>query len=44
VQGRIPKISAIKNDDGTFNNRPFEDLEPFLSREEFQEEMIVKIV
>ena len=44
VQIRIPKISAIKNDDGTFNNRPFEDLEPFLSREEFEKEMIVKIV
>jgi acetolactate synthase-1/2/3 large subunit len=44
VQIRIPKISAVKNDDGTFNNRPFEDLEPFLSREEFEEEMIVKIV
>lgn len=44
VQIRIPKISAIKNEDGTFNNRPFEDLEPFLSREEFENEMIVKIV
>jgi len=44
VQIRIPKISAIKNEDGTFNNRPFEDLEPFLSREEFKNEMIVKIV
>ena len=44
IQVRCPKISAIKNDDGTFSNRPLEDLEPFMSREEFEKEMIVKIV
>ena len=44
IQVRCPKISAIKNDDGTFRNRPLEDLEPFMSREEFEKEMIVKIV
>jgi acetolactate synthase-1/2/3 large subunit len=44
IQGRHPRLNAIKNDDGTFTNRPFEDMDPFLSREEFQNEMIVKIV
>jgi len=44
IQGRYPRLNAIKNDDGTFTNRPFEDMDPFLSREEFQNEMIVKIV
>ena len=44
IQGRYPRLNAIKNDDGTFTNRPFEDMDPFLSREEFQHEMIVKII
>jgi acetolactate synthase-1/2/3 large subunit len=44
IQGRYPRLNAIKNDDGTFTNRPFEDMDPFLSREEFENEMIVKIV
>jgi acetolactate synthase-1/2/3 large subunit len=44
IQGRYPRLNAIKNDDGTFSNRPFEDMDPFLSREEFENEMIVKIV
>ena len=44
IQSRYPRLSAIKNDDGTFTNRPFEDMDPFLSREEFTSEMIVKIV
>ena len=44
IQGRYPRMSAIKNDDGTFTNRPFEDMEPFMDREEFKKEMIVKIV
>lgn len=44
VQMRTPKISAFKNDDGTFRNRPLEDLEPFLDREEFNNEMIINIV
>jgi hypothetical protein len=35
-------FSASKNEDGTFTNRPFEDMEPFLDREEFFKEMIVK--
>jgi acetolactate synthase-1/2/3 large subunit len=44
IQSRFPRLNAIKNDDGTFTNRPFEDMDPFLSREEFENEMIVKIV
>jgi acetolactate synthase-1/2/3 large subunit len=44
IQGRLPRLNAIKNDDGTFTNRPFEDMDPFLSREEFEKEMIVNIV
>jgi len=44
IQGRYPRLNAIKNDDGTFTNRPFEDMDPFMEREEFKNEMIVKIV
>ena len=44
IQGRYPRLNAIKNDDGSFTNRPCEDMDPFLPREEFQNEMIVKIV
>ena len=44
IQQRIPKLSSIKNNDGTFTSRPYEDMEPFLSREEFENEMIVKII
>lgn len=44
IQGRYPRLNAIKNDDGTFTNRPFEDMDPFLPRDEFADEMIVKIV
>jgi acetolactate synthase-1/2/3 large subunit len=44
IQGRSPRLNAVKNDDGTFTNRPFEDMDPFLSREEFEKEMIVTIV
>jgi acetolactate synthase-1/2/3 large subunit len=44
IQGRHPRLNAIKNYDGTFTNRPFEDMDPFLSRDEFASEMIVKFV
>ena len=44
IQQRTPKLSSVKNDDGTFSSRPFEDMEPFLTREEFKEEMIVEII
>lgn len=42
IQNRYPKLSAVKNADGSFTSRPFEDMEPFMSREEFFSEMIVK--
>jgi acetolactate synthase-1/2/3 large subunit len=41
LQGRYPKVSAVKNPDGTFTSRPVEDMEPFMSREEFNAEMII---
>ena len=44
VQGRYPKLNSVKNEDGTFTSRPFEDMAPFMDREEFENEMIVKIV
>ena len=42
LQVRYPKISAVKNEDGSFTSLPYEDMEPFLSAEEFNAEMIVK--
>ena len=44
VQGRHPRLNAMKNADGTFTNRPLEDFEPFMDRDEFRKEMIVSIV
>jgi acetolactate synthase-1/2/3 large subunit len=44
IQPRVPKLSAVQNADGTFSSRPFEDMDPFMSREEFEQEMIVKII
>lgn len=44
IQQRTPKLSSVKNDDGTFSSRPYEDMEPFLSRDEFASEMIVKLI
>ena len=44
IQGRYPKLSAIQNKDGTFSNRPFEDMFPFLERDEFEKEMIIEII
>lgn len=44
VQTRCPKLSAKKNEDGTFSNRPFEDMEPFLDISILKEEMCVDMV
>jgi acetolactate synthase-1/2/3 large subunit len=44
IQVRYPRLNATKNEDGTFSNRPFEDMDPFLDRDEFEKEMIVKLV
>lgn len=43
-QPLIPKLSSVKKPDGTFESRPLEDLYPFLDRDEFLENMIVKPV
>ncbi|MBA3064935.1 thiamine pyrophosphate-binding protein, partial [bacterium] len=43
-QPLIPRVSSIKKPDGTIISKPLEDLYPFLSREEFLENMIVKTV
>tara|TARA_Y100000310_G_scaffold190080_1_gene190051 strand:- start:156 stop:1943 length:1788 start_codon:yes stop_codon:yes gene_type:complete len=39
-----PKASVYKKSDGTFCTRPMEDLAPFLSRDEFNRNMLVSIV
>lgn len=44
TQVRYPRLSAIKNEDGTFTNRPLEDMYPFLDRSEFLNEMMVPTV
>ena len=43
-QPLIPRVSSLKKPDGTIVSKPLEDLYPFLSREEFLENMIVKPV
>ncbi len=44
TQQRYPRLNAIKNEDGTFTNRPFEDMDPFMDRDEFKNEMIISII
>ena len=41
IQSRYPRLSAVKNEDGTFTNRPLEDMFPFLDRDDFKNEMVV---
>ena len=41
-EDRYPKLGAKKQKDGTFKGKPFEDMAPFLDREEFYNEMIIK--
>jgi len=43
-QQLIPRVSSLKKPDGTITAKPMEDLYPFLSREEFSENMIVSPV
>ena len=40
-QPLIPRVSSLKKPDGTIISKPIEDLYPFLSREEFLENMII---
>ena len=37
-----PKASVYKDKNGVFSTRPMEDLAPFLSREEFLENLLIK--
>jgi len=38
----IPTLMGKKNDDGTITAKPLEDMYPFLSREEFYDNMVIK--
>ncbi len=38
----VPTLMGKKNDDGTISAKPLEDMYPFLSREEFYDNMIVE--
>ncbi|MBU4313090.1 MAG: thiamine pyrophosphate-binding protein [Candidatus Omnitrophica bacterium] len=42
TQPLIPRVSSVKKPDGTIISKPLEDLYPFLDREEFLKNMIVK--
>lgn len=39
-----PKVASYKKEDGTMVSKPLEDLAPFLPREEFKENMVIKII
>jgi acetolactate synthase-1/2/3 large subunit len=39
-----PKASVYKNPDGSFSTRPMEDLAPFLDREEFKKNLLIKAI
>jgi acetolactate synthase-1/2/3 large subunit len=39
---RGPRVQSVQRADGSFTSKPLEDLYPFLSREEFRENMIVE--
>jgi acetolactate synthase I/II/III large subunit len=39
-----PKVASYKKEDGTMVSKPLEDLAPFLSRDEFKENMIIDII
>jgi acetolactate synthase-1/2/3 large subunit len=41
---RIPRLASYRKADGSMVSRPLEDLFPFLDREEFQSNMIVKTI
>ena len=40
----IPTVSAIKRGDGVMVSKPLEDMYPFLDREEFISEMIIRVI
>ena len=39
---RAPRLSSMQRPDGSFVSKPLEDLWPFLDREEFRENMIIR--
>ena len=39
TQGRIPRVTSVRREDGTFESRPLEDMFPFLPREELWRNM-----
>jgi acetolactate synthase-1/2/3 large subunit len=39
---RVPRLASVVRPDGSVVSRPLEDLYPFLSREEFRENMIIE--
>jgi acetolactate synthase-1/2/3 large subunit len=40
----IPTVASQKKSDGTMISRPLEDMYPFLDRDEFKKQMIIKPV
>lgn len=44
MQAFLPRVSSEKRADGSMVSKPLEDMWPFLDREEFKKEMIVKPV
>ncbi len=38
----VPSVASMRRDDGTMVSKPIEDMYPFLPREEFLANMIVK--
>jgi len=40
-EARIPRVSSLQKEDGTFVSKPLEDLFPFLDRNEFLANMII---
>jgi acetolactate synthase-1/2/3 large subunit len=42
VQQRHPRLQNLMRPDGTFENKPLEDMYPFLNRDEFRVNMFVK--
>jgi acetolactate synthase-1/2/3 large subunit len=42
-QTTAPRISSVKNEDGTMSSRPLEDMWPFLDRGEFAENMLAPV-
>lgn len=44
IEEIAPKVASYKKPDGTMVSKPLEDLAPFLPRDEFEKNMIIKII